>query len=788
MKKGYIKRWRMLVSLWNGGIMRRQEYETNLDEIEKIIDSSGEVTVEIKDILEKLYSYKPVSLRWHILKCRIMNREKRFEEASEIYGEMICKESKAINNINLWHEYINSLNLCGKVDEAIQEKYMQSKLLGDSVYTEFEEKLRKKKEQFIAGNEYVEILQQLEDMMYVCCQRWLALFIYLYKVSLYPETEDIKKLNKYLSFENVAYLYECMQKKVVAIIVSEKDNADSYDILSYLLNKLNIKVYFIGEPVCVDGDYSFKDSVVVSMDNSNVCEDCVYIPPVMKKEDGDLTDTNIPHIIDYICRNKTEDDFAFTFASNTMIEKLRKHTYISKRFERLSRYDANYLENEIGFAWCGDYYTYISNLYKCDARELVERQPECMFSIVVPVRNATETLYYTLKTCIEQEYTGAYEVVLSDNSEEGNDVAFETYKKLNSDLIKYYRTPRQLNLTKSYEYAYLQTRGKYIISIGADDAVLPWALDILENVWEMDKNRDRDIIRWDRGFYAWPGFNGGQENELIIPYHYKKKEVTARINTGKQYLEELKQNPGIMYMLPNMYINSGFRRKYMDVLYENTGRLWDGYAQDIYTGVQNVALNDDILYIVYPITIAGMSSTSVGALCTKNSNDSSINCKKKIESVYGGRGICAIIKSKHVSTVTEFGSDVSAIYVCIYHLMTKGILPYDYISGDDEKDMFINCYNSLSLHSDKYEKYMNMGQYLSSIRGDEMSAWFEDNMAVNLKADLKFFSKELYEQLNEKKKYSEGYNEDGGVTIDASRYNVSNIYEAVQLFKQFIHF
>jgi glycosyltransferase involved in cell wall biosynthesis len=85
-----------------------------------------------------------------------------------------------------------------------------------------------------------------------------------------------------------------------------------------------------------------------------------------------------------------------------------------------------------------------------------------------------------LKTCIEQEYDGDYEIVLSDNSVEGHNVAYETYKKLNSDKIKYYKTPRDFNLTKSYEYAYLQTKGKYIISIGADDALLPWALSILD--------------------------------------------------------------------------------------------------------------------------------------------------------------------------------------------------------------------------------------------------------------------------------------------------------------------
>ena len=767
--------------------VKRQEYEKYLDEIEILI-SKGNITTEIIETMDKLYSYKPVSLRWHILKCRLLNKSQRYEEASITYQDMIYKESKASNNINLWNEYINSLELCEKYNEAEQHKFMQAKLLDNSLYHTYHEEIKNIKKEFVLGNESIEILTKMEELMFVCCQRLLAFLIYLYRVKLYPETEDKEKLEFYLSYENVEYLYECIQKESTAIIISEKQHDENYDILTYILNKLGLKVYFVGETVYIDGDYSLQDTVAVSMDNSEEYEDCIYIPPVANNEECKLSDTNITYIIDYICKNKSKDDFAFTFTSNKIIEQLRKNKIISKRFERLSRYDASYLENEIGFAWCGDYYTYISNLYKCNVRECVNRQPECVFSVVVPVRNATETLYYTLKTCIEQEYQGSYEIVLSDNSLEGDNNAYEIYKKLDSDLIKYYRTPRHLNLTKSYEYAYLQTRGKYIISIGADDALFPWSLSILANIWENEANKKRNIIRWDRGFYAWPGFNGGQENQLIIPAFYKKNDVRGHLNTTREYLMELKKNPSMMYALPNMYINSGFCRQYMTTMYNETGRLWDGFAQDIYSGAQNLMLNKELLYIAYPITIAGMSSSSMGALCTKNSNDSSVKCKKKVASFHGGKGIYAIIRSERANMVPEVGSDVSGIYLCIYYLMTKGILPNDYLVGDEEKNMFMNCYNSLSLHSDKYDYFINVGQYLASIRGQEMDKWFRENIAINREGDLKYLGEEIIQEIHNKKKDREGFDNTGGVVLDASRYGVSNIYEAVQLVKSFLGF
>ena len=46
------------------------------------------------------------------------------------------------------------------------------------------------------------------------------------------------------------------------------------------------------------------------------------------------------------------------------------------------------------------------------------RPPVCDFSIVIPVRNAVDTLRHTLQTCLAQDYTGSYEIVLSDNSDD----------------------------------------------------------------------------------------------------------------------------------------------------------------------------------------------------------------------------------------------------------------------------------------------------------------------------------------------------------------------------------
>ena len=49
---------------------------------------------------------------------------------------------------------------------------------------------------------------------------------------------------------------------------------------------------------------------------------------------------------------------------------------------------------------------------------------------------------------------------------------------------------------------------------------MPYTLTEINKI--MEKYPEEDIIQWERGFYAWPGFNDGQQNEFVIPRKYNK--------------------------------------------------------------------------------------------------------------------------------------------------------------------------------------------------------------------------------------------------------------------------
>lgn len=765
--------------------MKREEYIAKLKDVERDLDNGSMSPDEVFNALEEMEAYKPVLTYWHYVKCKAMIKKGDTENIIAVFGDKVSRYCNYEGNAELWQLLIDVYSMQGQEAEAKKQQYMLHKL-ADSGTCDVEDKsLAAAKKAFIGGDEGIDLLRQLEDCYYIACDTVMAYCVYKYREKMYPKEDKREQENRYMRLANMLFLKEYIEDRGTVIIAGTDYAKEDCDILTYILHQLGLKVYLIADMITEEGDFSLQASVEVSMDNVREYEDCTAITAIEQIRAGVNAGNNIPYIIDYICQNMTDNDFAITLASNDIIEELRRHRYISKRFERLNECEALYVDKVMGFARMGDYCTYMDRIYGCDTRELLNRRAEVDFSIVVPVRNATETFYHTLRTCLEQDYEGAYEIVVSDNSTEGNTNARDIVSRLNDDRIRYYKTPRPLLLTKSFEYSYLQTRGRYIIPIGADDAVLPWALSVLAYVW---KNKDSNIITWIRGFYAWPGFNRGQENQFDIPCMFEKNKVSCSNVKSTEYMELIKSNASSMYALPNMYINSGFRREYMKELYAKTGCIIDGTSQDIYMGLSNIAINDDILRIEYPITIAGMSNSSVGTVNNMVNSKGDDSNKRKYTSLLSGVEISGYVHTREALELPIVYTDVSGVYKIITRLMAKGILPSDFYKNDvDIIRVYQNIYKSLALSGDKCEKYIYEGYKTAKDRGRAIAEWFEKSILPNVK-ELKYYDKKELEAWKNRKTYVEGFNKAGGVVLDASRFGVTNVYEAAQLFKSFLHF
>ncbi len=589
----------------------------------------------------------------------------------------------------------------------------------------------------------------------------------------------------FCNFFNSGFLSENLSpESEVAFVLFEDENSDGMDedIICYILQQLNKTIYRIKTPIPLDVEHevSLEDTVAVSIDTITVTGKLHTIYPASIIYNGESIGDNRDYILNYLVQNEWKNQFAVVLTSGTLMDTLCCQSILKKNLERLHNFATPALEKQTVFGWAGDYLAYISQIHDMDAERLLSTPPKIPYSIVIPARNSAYTLRYTLMTCLNQRYKGNYEIVLSDNSTPGNTEVYQLFKELNNPKIRYYRTPREYNLSRSFEFAILHAEGEFLLTLGSDDALLPWALDALD---ELRKTYpDEDIIQWERGFYAWPGFNGGQQNQFIIPRNYQKREFQAEYRSRQFYFNAIFGNSDQMYSLPNLYLNSGCKRAYLKTILEKSGRLFDGICQDLYMGVVNAAINDKILNIHYPMVIAGMSNGSIGAKANRSHSlkDGEMTFLNEMKRMANVGGHCTSVYER---LMPEVMTDKSSLYNSILRMIARGVTAESDLEHFNFRKWFLDVFHQMDIRDPLYDKKIHYFRYTASLHGKEFLSWFDENIYHHALIQ-RLVDEEKLTQIQEKKCYKEGKNPAGGQTLDASKYNVQNIYDAAKLFEK----
>lgn len=715
--------------------------------------------------LDELFLYKPVLFSWYALKAELMlaQNEKISEIRRSIYEKVFLGCS--YEGVEKYYDIMHML--AAKEKDIVEMKRLAYE---KELYTESEDKstickMKALEEQLLAEAVQTfseEVLAQLCDVCY--CQSDMISYVILsyYLKNICGKTEcQIRPL--VAEIPNFGFLTEQLESQIFPVLMIKGNNHLKYDLLIEIMKRCGSQIYVIMEDASVE-DYGYyqKDKVAYwtypTSANLPLSQKITYCMKDMRAKSGDIT--------------------WLTIAESDVLDVLMQDMGMRKMMERLTPGPLEKHKSDLAYGWFGKYTDCMSVIYNMDVDIMLERPSEVRYSIVIPTRNSINSLADTLKTCLNLDYQN-YEILLSDNSTNNNADVYNLYCTLKDDRIRYIRTPRDLHLCKSFEYAILQARGEFVITLGSDDGILPWALKVLDEV--RGQFPEEDIIQWERGFYAWPGFNGAQENQFVMPRKYQKGNYQTYFKHRIDYLAEILNDSAHMYSLPMLYINSGFKRSYMQKVLKRTGALLDGICQDIYMGIVNVAINDRILNLRYPLTIAGMSSGSAGAQSILGNRDI------KSVDVFGDEdrktsNIGGVIYSYTERLLVYIYSDVSCMYQSLLRVIDKGLLPLEYLNElFDWKKIILNLVNRIDIKDLKCEWKLYGLKYAVSFHDDELQKWYEEKIMPVLKKRRKM----LEDPNNKKEKsYAEGMTQEGGVILDASRYGVSNIAQAVELFEK----
>src|SRR5262249_50913715 len=203
--------------------------------------------------------------------------------------------------------------------------------------------------------------------------------------------------------------------------------------------------------------------------------------------------------------------------------------------------------------------------------------------------------------CLDQVFD-TYEVIVCDNC--SSPATREVVEGFASSRIKYVRAPEPLAMSDNWELALSHAAGEYVLLLGDDDGLLPFALRELDRLLARTGAR---VIHWNAAFYLWPTVNlPGEGNYLRIPLGREVRTVN-----GPELIRAVASFRAGYNLLPMLY-NSAVHRDLIASLREKAGRVFANKLPDVYSGFALGHVAGEYLSTEVPMTVAGLSHQSNG--------------------------------------------------------------------------------------------------------------------------------------------------------------------------------
>lgn len=224
------------------------------------------------------------------------------------------------------------------------------------------------------------------------------------------------------------------------------------------------------------------------------------------------------------------------------------------------------------------------------------------FSVVIPTRERAGTLKHSLATCINQDFDD-YEIIVGDNC--SSPATRQVVEQCGSARARYVRAPHPLAMSANWELALSQARGEYLLFLGDDDGLMPYALR------EIDALLVRlrcPVLHWKWAYYTWPTFPQAEDaNYLVLPLSREIHQANARAR-----LLEVARFESNYSVLPMLYANAVIHRDLIAVARGRSGRVFHNRIPDVYSGIVFGYLGGDFPSVSVPMTVSGVSGQSNG--------------------------------------------------------------------------------------------------------------------------------------------------------------------------------
>ena len=379
-------------------------------------------------------------------------------------------------------------------------------------------------------------------------------------------------------------------------------------------------------------------------------------------------------------------------------------------------------------------------------------------TIIIPTKDREHFLYYTLKTCINQEYKNFEIIVLDDGSTDNSIEMIKGLMKSHSQ-IKLFENSNNLGMMENFEKGLNQVKEGYVIVLGGDDGLMPNSLTLMNDIINESES---PVITWPTCTFFYQGTKM-KTGQLIYNIEKKGTKNQWKWVQSKDYLERQCEN--LFYVsdieTPMIYVKGIASIETIREIKEKSPNkmFYQCSTPDGYSGIILAGHLEKFAFYNTPLSLHGVSKSSAGNAYLSGDKEAKELSKKFFK------------KAENVKMHEKLGS---VNYSPLISLMTADFI---LMANDINKTSYtIDIKNLIA------KAFLEIQDGLFS--EDNLSRELDIIYNIALKTDnLVLFNKFLATTRRNKRYIFEG---DGisprQIYINADKHQVFNIYDASHFF------
>jgi Glycosyl transferase family 2 len=223
-----------------------------------------------------------------------------------------------------------------------------------------------------------------------------------------------------------------------------------------------------------------------------------------------------------------------------------------------------------------------------------------LFSVVIPTYNRSDLLVRAVQSVLAQTLDD-FEVVVSDN--QSADDTHDAIARIDDPRLRYVSTPHHMVMPDSWEFARRQGRGKLMMVLSDDDAMLP---DTLERFLRATERYDADFLFCNMAEYRDHAFPTVDANTLAVPAYtgwVRVIDQAVYVNQLMAFSQKYNAHPSC-YVFASALANA--------IADRNNGRFFQTLGAEYFAWPVAAVLARKIVYIDAPLVVVGRTSKSWG--------------------------------------------------------------------------------------------------------------------------------------------------------------------------------